>query len=271
MKAFLMYRDRDVDLAQPLPWNAEALTQDLELNTLFNAMAVGDKLVFDVSKKAVLASLADLDTIRYRQDVHRDALGNAAAVRQMYDLATEAIERKRKSWWGSFRSPGLTLSSSVEILQIFGNVLTRLRSLADEHAAHFQSEGFTTLFTMLKRQLDDDYFARVQAHLWRLKFRSGVLVSAELGQGHKGVREALHKAPDQRPRWFERLFVHRPPEYTFRLHPRDDAGARALSELRVPRHQSRGECARPVHRSYSQFLCHAADRIGLLRRLREFA
>ena len=39
MKAHLMYRDRDFDLEQPLPPNEPALTQDLELGTLFEAMA----------------------------------------------------------------------------------------------------------------------------------------------------------------------------------------------------------------------------------------
>ena len=40
MKAFLMYRDQDVDLQRKLPWNEGALTQDLEVETLFGAMAL---------------------------------------------------------------------------------------------------------------------------------------------------------------------------------------------------------------------------------------
>ncbi|HEY7491160.1 MAG TPA: hypothetical protein VIH59_08640 [Candidatus Tectomicrobia bacterium] len=50
MKTFLMYPDRDVDLQQILPPHAQALTQDLGLHTLFNAMALGDPFVFDVAK-----------------------------------------------------------------------------------------------------------------------------------------------------------------------------------------------------------------------------
>jgi hypothetical protein len=42
MKAFLMHRDQDFNLQQELPRNERAVTQDLELNTLFNAMARGD-------------------------------------------------------------------------------------------------------------------------------------------------------------------------------------------------------------------------------------
>ncbi len=40
MKAFLLYKDQDFDLQRKLPSNELALTQDLELETLFNAMCV---------------------------------------------------------------------------------------------------------------------------------------------------------------------------------------------------------------------------------------
>ena len=50
MKAFLMYRDRDFDPEAALPHNSDALSQDLELSTLFNAMALGDKFLYDVSE-----------------------------------------------------------------------------------------------------------------------------------------------------------------------------------------------------------------------------
>ncbi len=88
MKALLIYRDRDFDLQQTLPWNAEALIQDLELGTLLGAMALGDKFLFEVANKAVLSGLqTDLDTIRYRQDILKDCLKNAATVRDIYDIA----------------------------------------------------------------------------------------------------------------------------------------------------------------------------------------
>ncbi len=61
MKAFLMHRGEDFDLELPLPPNEDALAQDLELPTLFNAMSVGDKFLVEVAKRAVLSSLADPD------------------------------------------------------------------------------------------------------------------------------------------------------------------------------------------------------------------
>ncbi len=65
MKAFLMYRDHDFDLEQNFPSNEQALTQDLELNTLFNAMALGDKFLFDSGKKGCFVQFNTIWTQYY--------------------------------------------------------------------------------------------------------------------------------------------------------------------------------------------------------------
>ena len=168
MKAFLMYKDRDFDLQQELPWNEQALTQDLELNTLFNAMAVGDKFLFEVTKNAVLSGLHnDPDTIRYRQNILKDCLNNSSIVRDIYDIAVEAIESKRKHWYGIFShdSPTSILHTSIEKMQTFVVLLKKIKNIADEHADKFESEGFRAFFAMLEKELDDEYFASVQHHL----------------------------------------------------------------------------------------------------------
>ena len=111
-------------------------------------------------------------------------------------------------------------------------MLKKLRNVAAEHANGFQSEGFTVLFAMLKKELGDEYFAKVQNHLRQLKFRGGILVSAELGKGNKGTNYILRKPPDRRQSWLNRILAQPPAVYSFHLHPRDENGARALSELR---------------------------------------
>jgi len=69
VKAYLLYRDRDFDWEAGLPSGHEDLIQDLELGTLLQAMAVGDKLMYDVSAKVLLTCLDDPEAIRYRQEV----------------------------------------------------------------------------------------------------------------------------------------------------------------------------------------------------------
>ena len=119
MKAFLMYKDHDFDLQQKLPPHAQALTQDLELQTLFNVMAFGDKFIFEVVKKAVLSSVTDLDAIRYRQHILQDCLKNASIVREIYMIAVESIENEKKNFWGLLgRYPSWILHRSIEVLHL---------------------------------------------------------------------------------------------------------------------------------------------------------
>src|SRR6266498_497544 len=226
---------RDFDPQRKLSSNEQGLIQDLELNTLFNAMALGDKFLFEVAKTAVLSGLDnDLDTILYRQNILKDCLKNPAAIREMYDIAVESIENERKSYFSIFsRYTASVLHSAIEVLQMFVGALKRLRRIAEKDGNKFQSEGFTTLFAMLQRELGDEFFARVETHLRELKFRNGVLISAELGKGNKGAHYVLRKAPDKKQSWMERIFVQKTPGYTFQIHPRDESGARALSELQA--------------------------------------
>jgi DNA mismatch repair ATPase MutS len=228
-----MHRDRDFDLQRELPSNEPALTQDLELNTLFNAMSLGDEFLFEVVKKAVLFGLNDLDTIRYRQNILKDCVKNSSVVKDIYDIAVEAIEREKKDFWAiTRRYPGATLHGSIEVLQMFVGMLKKLKNIADKHADKFESAGFTAFFAMLKKELSDEYFASVQNHLKQLKFSDGVLISAELAKGNKGTNYILRRPHDQKQSWVERIFAQKPPVYIFHIHPRDEGGARALSELR---------------------------------------
>jgi DNA mismatch repair ATPase MutS len=236
MKAFLMYRDRDLDLQRELPLNEPALTQDLELNTLFNAMARGDNFIFEVARKTVLSSLSDLDTIFYRQDILKDCLKNPLIAKDIYDLAVESIESKNKHYYwffGSHASPSSILSTSVAMMQTLIVFLKKLKNMAEDHADKFESVGFTTLFEMLKRELSDEYFATIQNHLKELKFRNGVLMAAELGKGNKGTNYVLRQSSDQKQSWLARIFPRKPPGFTFRIPPRDEMGARALGELKA--------------------------------------
>jgi len=233
MKGFLMYKDQDFDLQRKLPENEQALTQDLELNTLFDAMALGDKFLFEVAKKAVLSSLNDPDTILYRQNILKDCLKNSSIVRNIYNIAVESIENERKNYWGIFSNyPDRILHRSVEVLQMFMGMLKKLKNIADEHAGKFESEGFTAFFAMLNKELGDEYFASIQNHLNELKFRDGVLISAELGKGNKGANYILRKPHDKKQSWMKRIFAQKPPVYAFYISDRDESGAKALSELR---------------------------------------
>jgi len=87
--------------------------------------------------------------------------------------------------------------------------------------------------------LEDEYFLSVQNHLKELRFRDGLLLSAELGPGNEGVHYVLRRTADRELGWRQRILdwirsflARRPSAFSFRIAERDEAGARALSELR---------------------------------------
>jgi len=231
MKAFLMHRDRDFDLEQPLPPNAEALEQDLELGTILDAMARGDDFLREVARRTLLTGLADADAIRYRQDVLADCLEHPALARRLYEVAIEGILTKRQARFFWYRdSPDALLAKSRGMLRLLADVLVTLRTVADEHAADVRSEGLTELFARFQRELDDAYLRRIDRHLDALRFRRGTLVSAGLGRANRGSDYVL-RAPRERG-LLERISPGGPPSYSFAIADRDEHGLESLAELR---------------------------------------
>ncbi|MDG7024685.1 MAG: DNA mismatch repair protein MutS [Nitrososphaerota archaeon] len=231
MKVLLMYRDSDFDLKTSLPPNEKALTQDLELNTLCEAMAQGDGFIIEVVKKGILLSLKNPEAITYRQQVLMDSMDHSGVVRQMYGLAVEAIEGRKKIWGWGMDYPDSVLRTSVETLGLFFDILKRLRRIADEQAGGFRSEGFIRLFDMIERELDDAYLLKIQEHLRELKFPDGERMSAEFGKGFKGESYALRRFPLGKRSWTQRL-LRKKSKYSFEVAPEDESGHRALSEIR---------------------------------------
>jgi hypothetical protein len=179
--------------------NDAVLTKDLELRTLWNAMAAGDEFLFEMAKRTVLSSLTDPDAIIYRQRVLTDCLEHPEVIRQLYQLAVEALENERTVggvWFTS--SPDQILGRSVRVLKLQTGVLRRLRQIARQQAAGFRSEGFTRFFAMLTEELADDYLQAVEQHLRELEFKRGVFESAELGKGLKGLGYVVRTPREQR-------------------------------------------------------------------------
>jgi hypothetical protein len=194
-------------------------------------MARGDDYLRELARKCLLLGLTEPEAIRYRQRILGDCLEQPAIVRQIYELAIEALESKRKAQLLWFRdSPDTLLHKSVRMLELLTDVLKRLRKLAEEHAGAFRSDGFARLFATLVRELDDDYLQTVDGQLRELQFRRGALISAELGPGNRGTHYVLRKPIEQT--LLQKLTPTRPASYSFSVADRDEHGMTTLSELR---------------------------------------
>lgn len=233
MKVFLMFPDRDFEPAAKLPDHVSDLIQDLELDTLFEAMAQGDELLLNAARHAILSSLNDIQTIQYRQEILKDCLKNPEVVSQVFNISTQSIDIRRRQGIGVFTNyPDGILSNARETLVMFMDLLKALRQIADDHSGQFESRGFRRFFTMIQQELDDDYFKLVSKHLNELKFRSGVLLSAQLGPGNEGTNYILHNSVHNNLSLIKRRLTRKTPIYSYNIHPLDDHGARDLEELK---------------------------------------
>lgn len=248
MKALLMFRDRDFVTLDELPrhdrygrsdpfaqlsTHERAMVQDLELTTLLRAMSGDDEFLFAIALRAVLDGVRnDLDTVLHRQAVLRDALDRPALIRELYAVAVDAIEGRKKHWWGlGSQYPSHIVHSSLDLLRMYMANLRRLRDIARQNAEAVHSAGLRDMFAMLERELGDDYLDTVDRQLSELKFTGGLLMSAKLGPRDEGKGYRLREDPDKRHPWLKRLLRKGPRSYTFYLHPRDETGAKILTGM----------------------------------------
>ncbi|HTX00430.1 MAG TPA: hypothetical protein VMD59_16750, partial [Acidimicrobiales bacterium] len=244
MKAHLLFADRDSGLraswtyrigyevsGPQLPPLSNDLVHDLDLLPLFQAMGAGDPFLAEISRRVLLASLEGVAAIRYRQAVLADCLARPEMIRDVYALAEESIRGQSKFYRSVFDSPASTLSRSISVLEFCVSQLRKLRALAEGHLQAVSSEGLRTLFSMLVRELDDQYFDEIGRHLQRLRLRGGVPMSASLGRGLKGRDYRLLRPESGRRSLRQLVGLDRPGSHSFVLSDRDEAGARALAEL----------------------------------------
>jgi hypothetical protein len=252
-----MYPDRDFDTERELPANEPDLSGDLELDILLRAMAAGDKFLFEVARQGIHSGLVNGADIAYRQQVLADCIAQPDVIRDLYDVALAAITaEKQVLGWILRDSPDTLVRRAHQVLRIYVAVFHRLRDIADASAASFRSDGFTRFFAMIATELDDDYFAEMEAHLSELTFRRGTLISAGLGKGLKGKGYVLRRHPEQA--WRDRIPGMNRSGYSFVIPERDETGMRTLSDL-----TSRG--LNGTANALAQSADHIKDFFGMLR------
>lgn len=231
MKVRLLYPDHDPALGSSLPNKLRYFVEDdLELRRVYDAMADGDPFLREIAEKVVTLSVNAPEIITYRQHVLSDCLAHREVVRNMYAIAVDGDEVRRKIYLAGmvFHEPTAILHSALRKLELLVQNLKQLRGLSDAYAGQFASRGFRQLFAMIADQLDDDCLHELDEHLAECKLPRGTLLSARLTLGNKGGDYMLHVAP--RRSWWDKL-VGNHQGYGFEIDPRDQAGSQALQEL----------------------------------------
>lgn len=252
MQPLLMFQDKELDpqhilitrdikyrpedkpnLELLLPWNYKDLIQDLNLESLFTAMSKGDNFIYETVKASLLSLLEDENSILYRQDILKDCIRNESIIREIYKLASEAIEKDRSIYsWGLLReTPSGILYQARNKIKMFFEILLKLKKTLENNESNFYSAGFKRFINMIKAELNDEYLREVNNCLQELEFNYGLLFSANLGYANKLTGITLHETEREKKSWVKKLF-NRNEGYTYILHPRDESGAQALSDLR---------------------------------------
>lgn len=231
-----MFRERDFPIEQPSPPDSGSLAElvdDLELQTVWDGMAGGDTFLAEVARAAMLSGLGTVDEIRYRQHVLDDCVRESDVVREIYRVAVDAIAAARQVYRSVFSNYGdAMLRHAVGTIEALLGMLKQLRAICAAEGDRFRSPGFRRFFDQVRAELDDSYLAEVETQLKTLRFREGVLVSAQLGDGNRGTGYVLRNPrPANRAGWFNRTPIKKP-TFQLTITDRDEAGFRALGELR---------------------------------------
>ena len=230
MRCRLLLADGDVDV-DALPELDPALTADLGLDRVLASMARGDHVIERVVPRLLATPLATTDAIRYRQASVRDAAASPAVVRELYTVATDAIEAERRIWGSAMRNAELVLDRAANVLGRFVEAFRELRRIEAEHGEAFTSPGFTAFFRMVATDLDDPWLAEVEDHLTRLRTRT-LHVSARLGDGARGRDYVLHRSPSTIRGWRDRVGLEER-RSTVKVELSDQNAMNTMSELRA--------------------------------------
>ena len=236
MKVRLLHLDQDFDLAAPVAVNSDDLVADLALPPMLDAMSAGEPFLREVAEKVLLASLSDPVAIRYRQRVLADCLSEPHVIRKLYEIAGATLREKRAAWgFLSTDNPSAILTAAISQLEVLIAGLRRLRALADAQVGKVSSDGLTTLFGSLRRELDDAYFDILGQYLKQLRFPAGELISARLARDNSGVSYVLRTGRTKRKL---REYVGLAPRTicSFTISPREEAGALAEITNRATNH-----------------------------------
>ena len=228
MKVCLLFSDRNFDDSVENGLESEHLVFDLELEEIFSAMARDNEIIHQSVRQVILSPLKQGNEIKYRQDALNDCVQNPDLVRSLFSVATDAIEQRKKMWWGldsDFISS--VFSSSINMLQIFADRLKKLRIQAENAEGKFKSPGFCHLFKLLREEFSDTYLGEVKKILKDLKDQDSFLISARLGERNQAVDFVLRRNKPGRKNWLKWKLA---PSFT--LMPRDDNGMKDLSNRR---------------------------------------
>jgi hypothetical protein len=232
MRPHLCFPDRTLDRDGAMVASGDDLARDLGLDVVLEAMAAGDGFVADVARHVLLAPVVDPAVVAWRHAVLADFEAHPEVAVDLWSVALDAVQRERQVHTSFLTTPEVVLRRAVEVLGAELECLRRLRAVTEAHAGKVCSPGLVDLVETVAKELSDDYLASLGEHLETLRFRRGVLVSAKVGPSARATSLTVRRPLEPLRRWTGWLRLPGRADHVVVIHERDEAGARALAELR---------------------------------------
>ncbi|MFT4297449.1 MAG: hypothetical protein QM582_18765 [Micropruina sp.] len=228
MNVRLLYPDRDADRDAEPPDGARELIADLDLAPVLEAMQP-DRDLDRVCPAVLFRPLTDAGQVLWRQQVLTDALAQPDLIPFLFELAGTALQRRRSVWLYGGRSADSRLTKARYEIEALLPSLRELVRFATDRLPSLRSEALRQFCRRLRDDFGDGYLDEVAGVLAQLRFPDGLAARVRVEPtGLLGTPELLPPPPRS---WWQRRFVP-PGQVRFTLPERDEAGARALGELR---------------------------------------
>ncbi|MCI4462391.1 MAG: hypothetical protein JHC12_05510 [Thermogladius sp.] len=208
---------------------AEDVRLDLELDKIIGVAASNDKLIAETWLEVLLSKECPKDVTEYRQEAVRDALKNRGSVLRMYQIAREGYEKAyREVFLYRLDDPKFVVNEASSGVSILVDYLEKLLEVVSNTS--FTSIAFRSLADSLISNVDKNFIDKAREINSILGFGSSVDFSVEIGVLNSLVNPVL-LLPRNEGSIVSRLLSGEK-KYTYRLDPRDEAGARILEDLR---------------------------------------
>ncbi|MEV4125029.1 DNA mismatch repair protein [Nocardia sp. NPDC049707] len=186
--------------------NGDNTFTDLGLESLC-AEVSEDPVIRDAVRAALAAPTTEPEVIRYRHTVLADCQAHPGVVHELYRIATQATEVKRRKVGPLHRAGGKLLLALEPLTELITS-LRQLRTTCDRSGHVFRAAGFTDLMATVAAELDDRYLDSLETQLAAMDFDYGVHISAGLGPGAALAGIVLHEPVRRRRFGFDRRTRH---------------------------------------------------------------
>jgi len=228
MKVNLLYKKRNLEKIK-IGEIEENLLRDLGLDVIIEKISSGDELTKNTVTQLFIQPLTDKDEIVYRQEIVRDALENINLFKKLNKLADDVMESKKRAlFWIMNKKPSSVLFSNVRMLEVLIDHMVELKKIL-ENPTNVKSQGLKKLIDSTNKTLTQNYIDHLKQLLKVLEFRDTMTFSGKLGVANR-LSDFVLRLKEEKGSLLK--IFSKDKGYSFIIDERDEAGFRALSEIK---------------------------------------